>query len=123
MSDAAQEFAGKADPDQDVRLALSVVAAIQRLIEERNELHGRLAAQDRELARLRRSLSTIRETYRRLTCDFVRQLQYIDGTIGDIQAPTESAKPAAQPAARQAAEAPPSSSDQFGYRALAADLD
>jgi hypothetical protein len=115
MSDAAQEFDGKVDPDRDVRLALSAVAAIQRLIDERNELRARLAVQERELARLRRSLSNIRETYRRLTCDFVRQLQYIDGTIGDVQGPTESAKPAAHPAARQAAETPLSSSDRFGY--------
>ena len=112
MSDAAQKFDGKVDPDRDVRLALSAVAAIQRLIDERNELRARLAVQERELARLRRSLSNIRETYRRLTCDFVRQLQYIDGTIGEIQGSTEPAKPAAQPAAHQAAEVSLSSSDQ-----------
>jgi hypothetical protein len=115
MSDAAQEFDGKVDPEQDVRLALSAVDAIQRLIEERNELRARLAVQERELARLRRSLSNIRETYKRLTCDFVRQLQYIDGTIGDIQGSTEPAKPAAQPAASQTAKASLSSPDQFGY--------
>jgi hypothetical protein len=91
MSDVTQEFRDKADPDQDARLALSAVAAIKRLIVERNELRDRLAAQDRELARLRRSLNNIRETYRRLTCDFVRQLQYIDGTIGDSQGPAEPA--------------------------------
>lgn len=90
MSDAAQDFDGKPDPDEDVRLALDAVAAIQRLIEQRNELHRRLAAQDREVAQLRRSLSNVRETYRRLTCDFVRQLQYIDNAMGDA---TSSAEP------------------------------
>ena len=74
MSDAAD----KSDPRFQtgrVRLALSAVAAIRRLVEERNELRAQLAAQDRELTRVRRSLTSIRETYRRLTCDFVRQLQ------------------------------------------------
>ena len=46
MSDAAQKFDGKVDPDRDVRLALSAVAAIQRLIDERNELRARLAVQE-----------------------------------------------------------------------------
>jgi hypothetical protein len=108
MSDAAQEFDGKVDPDRDVRLALSAVAAIQRLIDERNELRARLAVQERELTRLRRSLSNIRETYRRLTCDFVRQLQIIDGTIGDAREPTQSGKLATQRELQPPA-APPSS--------------
>ena len=111
MNDAAQGFRGKTDPDQDVRLALSAVAAIQRLIEERNALRGQLAAQERELGRLRRSLSNIRETYRKLTCDFVRQMQHIEGTIGNIEGAPEAS---AAHTARQTAEAPSSSSDQLG---------
>ena len=98
------------DPDRDTRLALSAVTAIQRLIEERNSLRSQIATQDHELARLRRNLSLIRETYRRLTCEFVRQLQHIDSVIGDIRAP-DSAKPAAPSAIRQASEGLPLASD------------
>jgi hypothetical protein len=111
MSDAAQELSSKADPDQDVRLALSAVAAIQRLIEERNAFRGQLAAQERELARLRRSLSNIRETYRKLTCDFVRQMQHIDGMIGDIPRAGEPSS-AAPPAQSEVVEAPSSYFDR-----------
>jgi hypothetical protein len=115
MSDAAQEFRGNADPDQDVRLALSAIAAIQRLVEERNALRSQLAAEERELARLRRSLSNIRETYRKLTCDFVRQMQNIDGMIGDIPRAADPANAAAPTAQSEVAEAPSPSSDRFGY--------
>jgi hypothetical protein len=113
MSDAAQEFRGNADPDQDVRLALSAIAAIQRLVEDRNALRSQLAAEERELAR--RSLSNIRETYRKLTCDFVRQMQNIDGMIGDIPRAADPANAAAPTAQSEVAEAPSPSSDRFGY--------
>lgn len=114
MSDPAQEFRTKSNPDDDVRLALSAVAAIQRLIDQRNELRDRLAAQDRELARLRRSLSNIRETYRKLTCDFVRQMQNIDGMIGDIPRTGEpsSSAPSGQ---SKVSEVPSPSSDPVAY--------
>jgi hypothetical protein len=111
MSDVAQELSSKADPDQDVRLALSAVAAIQRLIEERNAFRGQLVAQERELARLRRSLINIRETYRKLTCDFVRQMQHIDGMIGDIPRAGEPSS-GATTAQSEVAEAPSPASDQ-----------
>jgi hypothetical protein len=111
MSDAAQELRDKVDPDQDVRLALSAVAAIQRLVDQRRELRGLLAAQDRELARLRRSLSNIRETYRKLTCDLVRQMQNIDGIIGDVQGTRDRSSP--PPA--QSVDTPSLSSEHFDY--------
>ena len=110
MSETVQQHDAQSDPDEDTRLALSAVAAIQRLIEERNSLRDQVAAQNHELCRLRRNLSVIRETYRRLTCEFVRQLQHIDSVIGDIR-PLDSAKPAAQSATRQASEVSPPTSD------------
>lgn len=105
MSGTLQQPDAQSDPDQDVRLALSAVAAIQRLIDERNKLRDQIAAQNHELSRLRHNLSVIRETYRRLTCEFVRQLQHIDSAIGDIR-PPDSARPA-QSATHPSSESPP----------------
>lgn len=107
MSDAAQEFERT---DSDEQLALSAVAAIQRLIEERNALRSQLIVQERELARLHRSLGTIREAYRKLICDFVRQMQHIDAMIGDMPRASASTNSAAQ---SEVAEAPSLSSDRF----------
>ena len=93
MSDAAQTSAqiGQQDSDQDERLALAAAAAIQRLIAERNSLRSRGAAQERELARLRRNLTLIRDSYRRLTSEFVTQLQRIDSAVGNaVERPTRS---------------------------------
>lgn len=114
MSDAAQEPEEKADSDQDVRLALSAVAAIQRLIEERNMLRSQLAVQQRELARLHRSLGNIREMYRKLICDFVRQMQHIDGMIADLPRAGEpsSSTPTAQ---SEVAQAPSPASNRLAY--------
>ena len=92
MSDPAKYVEDVSETDQDERLALSAIAAIQRLVEERNVLRSALEAKDQELARLRRNLRNVRETYRKLTCDFVRQLQYIDGAIGDKPVDAESRK-------------------------------
>ena len=74
---------GQQDCDHDERFALAVAAAIQRLIAERNALRSRSTAQERELARLRRNLTLIRDSYRRLTSEFVTQLQRINSAVGD----------------------------------------
>jgi len=98
MSDAAQSPNAQQSSDQDERLALAAAAAIQRLIAERNVLRSQAATQERELARLRRNLTLIRDSYRRLTSEFVTQLQHVDSVVGNvIEEPTESAKSSTHP--------------------------
>ena len=81
------------DFDQDERLALAAAAAINRLIVERNALRTRVASQEQELRRLRRHFTLIRDSYRRLTSEFVTQLQHIDNAVGNVvQEPTGSAE-------------------------------
>jgi hypothetical protein len=87
MSDAAQKpnaQIGQLDSDQDERLVLAAVAAIQRLVVERNAFRSQAAAQERELTRLRRHFAVIRDSYRRLTSEFVTQLQLLDSAVGSV---------------------------------------
>jgi hypothetical protein len=98
MSDAAQKpnaQIGQLDSDQDERLVLDAAAAIQRLIAERNTLRSHAAAQGQELTRLRRHFTLIRDSYRRLTYEFVTQLQHIDSAVGTVV--QESTEPADSP--------------------------
>ena len=95
MSDAENPRAqiDQLDSDQDERLALAAAAAINRLIAERNALRTRVASQEQELRRLRRHFTLIRDSYRRLTSEFVTQLQHIDNAVGNVvQEPTGSAE-------------------------------
>jgi hypothetical protein len=69
---------------EDERLALAAAEAIQRLIAERNTLREHAAAQNRELERVYRQIRLIRDSYRRLTLEFVTQLQHIDSVMGDV---------------------------------------
>jgi hypothetical protein len=64
------------------------VAAIQRLIAERNDLRDRVNEQERELINLRassedlcRHVTRIRDDYLRLATEFLSQLKQIDRTI------------------------------------------
>ena len=94
MSDAENPRAqiDQLDSDQDERLALAAAAAINRLIAERNALRTRVASQEQELRRLRRHFTLIRDA-RRLTSEFVTQLQHIDNAVGNVvQEPTGSAE-------------------------------
>jgi hypothetical protein len=87
MSDAAQEpnaQIGQLDSDQDEPLVLAAAAAIQRLIAERNALRSHAAAQEQELTRLRRHFTLIRNSNRRLTSEFVTQLQLLDSAAGTV---------------------------------------
>ena len=50
------------------------------------------ASSPRELTRLRRHIARIRDSYRRLTSEFVTQLQHIDSAVSSaIQEPAEPA--------------------------------
>jgi len=78
--------------DEDERLALAAATAIQRLLADRNAVRSYAAAQERELTRLRRHIALIRDSYRRITSEFVTQMQQIDSTVSSaIREPTEQA--------------------------------
>jgi hypothetical protein len=95
MSDPAHETNAqidRQDSNQDERLALAAAAAIQRLIAERNALRSQAVAQARELMRLRHHISLIRDSYRRLTAEFVTQLELADSVVSHVlQKPLEPA--------------------------------
>ena len=95
MSEAAQRpnaQIGQLAGDEDERLALAAAMAIQRLLADRNAVRSYAAAQERELTRLRRHIALIRDSYRRLTSEFVTQLQHIDSAVSSaIQEPAEPA--------------------------------
>jgi len=98
MSDPAEQSnapIGQPDDQETERLALAAADAIHRLIAERNAFRGYAAALERELTRLRRHFTLIRDSYRRLTSEFVTQLQHIDSAAGDVvqepSGPAESA--------------------------------
>jgi hypothetical protein len=86
---------GQLDSDQDIELLLLASAgAIQRLVAERNALRSRADAQERELTRLRRHVTPIPDSYRRLTTEFVTQFQLIDSAVSSFGLePTEPAGP------------------------------
>jgi hypothetical protein len=84
MSEAFENASCEIDLREDERLALAAAKAIQRLIAERNALREHAAAQNRELVRVYRQIKLIRDSYRRLTLEFVTQLQHIDRVVGDV---------------------------------------
>ena len=71
--------------------ALAGAAAIQRLVSERNNLRGRLAAQQREIAalrafndELRRRLMVIHQRYVDVAKHIVGDLEQFDATLRDV---------------------------------------
>ena len=61
--------------EQDIEVLLASANAIQRLIDERNALRNHVDKLERELARLRDQASL----YRKVTGEFISQVQFIDG--------------------------------------------
>lgn len=84
MSDASEKLNYDTDLAEDERLALAAANAIQRLIAERNALRDQAADQKRELLRVYRQVALIRDSYRRLTLEFVTQLQHIDSIVAGV---------------------------------------
>lgn|SRR5512143_2746985 len=84
MSDASEKLNYDMDLEEDERLALAAANAIQRLIAERNALRHKAEAQNRELLRVYRQIALIRDSYRRLTLEFVTQLQHIDTVVAGV---------------------------------------
>jgi hypothetical protein len=71
------------------RLVLAAAEAIRNLVADRRSLRETVAAQERELIRLRasnaelwRHVALIRGNYRRLATEFFTQLQRMDSAVG-----------------------------------------
>jgi predicted RNase H-like nuclease (RuvC/YqgF family) len=81
------------DSVQDVeRLLLEIANAIQRFITERNTLRIRVDNLERELTRMRQQTKLIHDGYRRLSTEFVTQLQSLDSEVANLfREPPESA--------------------------------
>jgi hypothetical protein len=70
---------------QDVeRLLLEASTAIQRIISERDGLRSRVEALESETERLRQRISLVQDSYRRLTTEFVSQLQLLDTGVVEL---------------------------------------
>jgi hypothetical protein len=85
------------DLREDERLALAAAEAIRRLIAERNALREHAAAQKRELVRVYRQIRLIGDSYRRLTLEFVTQLQHIDTVVANVLPNSSEAEGTNQP--------------------------
>jgi hypothetical protein len=73
------------DTGQDVeRLLIQIATAIQRFINERNALRVRVENLERELTRMRQQTTLIHEGYKRLSTEFVTQLQFLDSEVGNL---------------------------------------
>lgn len=97
MSDPAEQSnapVGQPGDQETERLALAAADAIHRLIAERKAFRNYAAALERELTRLQRHFTLIRDSYRRLTSEFVTQLQHIDSAAGNVVQPSGPAESA-----------------------------
>jgi hypothetical protein len=73
------------DSGEDVeRLLLEIANAIQRFITERNALRIRVDSLERELTRMRQQTTLIHDGYRRLSTEFVTQLQFLDNEVANM---------------------------------------
>ena len=73
------------DTAQDVELLLIQIAnAIQRFIGERNALRSRVEDLERELTRMRQQTTLIHDGYKRLSTEFVTQLQFLDSEVSNL---------------------------------------
>jgi hypothetical protein len=93
MSDPSEKPEDRLErPDSDQegeRLVLAAAEAIRNLVADRRSLRETVAAQERELIRVRannaelwRHVGLIRDSYRRLATEFFTQLQRMDSAIG-----------------------------------------
>jgi hypothetical protein len=96
MSDPTEQSnapVSQPDGEETERLALAAADAIHRLVAERNAFRNYAATLERELTRLQRHFTLIRDSYRRLTSEFVTQLQHIDSAaVNVVQAPSGPAE-------------------------------
>jgi hypothetical protein len=95
VSEKPEAQIGQLSSDHDSeRLAMAAAEAIRQLVTDRIALRKAVAAQERELKRLRdsnaelwRHVVLIRDSYRRLATEFVTQLQSIDSAVGAAMPP------------------------------------
>ena len=83
MSDAAEKPFDRPISEHDIEILLASANAIQRLIDERNALRNQVDMLEREVARLRDQTTL----YRRVTGEFISQVQLVEG----FREPAESA--------------------------------
>jgi hypothetical protein len=77
--------ADELDSMRDVeRLLLEASNAIQRVISERDALRLRVQTLEGDVASLRQRVTLMRDSYRRLTTEFVTQLRLLDNGVNEI---------------------------------------
>ena len=88
MSDPSAVQQPNSDEEGE-RLVLAAAEAIRNLAADRRSLRNKVAAQERELIRLRasnaelwRHVALVRDSYRRLATEFFTQLQRMDSAVG-----------------------------------------
>jgi hypothetical protein len=70
--------------EPDVELLLASANAIQRLIAERKALLERIGMLENELSLLRQRTNLVRDSYRKLTDEFVTQFKLIDTVVSNM---------------------------------------
>jgi hypothetical protein len=118
MNEADKPSLLQLDTAQDVELLLIQIAnAIQRFISERNALRNRVENLERELTRMRQQTTLIHDGYKRLSTEFVTQLQFLDSEVGNLfREPPGSmdTRPGEQQFAHQAtSSSPPAANTPF----------
>jgi predicted nucleotide-binding protein len=109
MSEALETPAkiDRLDSIQEVeRLLLASASAIQRLVAERDALRSRVDTLELELASLRRQATLIHDSYRRLTTEFVTQVQLLDSEVSDLSREPAQSTTEQQPANEVASPIP-----------------
>ena len=99
MSDAAEKPAQRPISEHDIEILLASANAIQRLIDERNALRNHVDTLDDERNALRnhvdtleRELARLRDQttlYRRLTGEFISQVQLVESLPNQREIPAE----------------------------------
>src|SRR5512147_2135222 len=89
MSDSppfAEQNQAPSDSEAE-NLALAAADAIKRLVRERQVLRDQLAAQAREIKRLRDHIALLRDNYRKLANELIAQLKLVDNLETEPQSP------------------------------------
>jgi hypothetical protein len=84
ISEPASETSPEAATEPDVELLLASANAIQRLVAERKALLERIETLQNELGFLRQRTNLVRESYRKLTDEFVAQFKLIDTAVSNM---------------------------------------
>ena len=88
---AAEQNQALLDNDAE-NVALAAAEAIRHLVRERQALRDQLAAQAREMQRLREHVTVLRDNYRRLANELIAQLKLLEKLDGEAEPPSEAAE-------------------------------